>query len=251
MTLHLSRIALVITLLGLAVFTPSHRAHADKDDCSTRMSEETSRYIREMKITLKGTDPEFYSSKAEQVYLLNSGEVLKLGGRSFIRNTVAVINHKDANGKGSFYVIEQEIRPGKVFFFLKNDSQVLQSLQVELNPPDRSVSAIPSGPGVPCNQSQCNAINKKAAVIGAQMALIANQTCQRQIYCVQHCMCFAGVQSVSQDLMFIDPTSRRCWKANAEAASLSAHLWMPPTGNPLLAQAFDVAIKKQARLYTF
>lgn len=251
MTLHLSRIALVVTLIGLAVFTPSHRAQADKDECSTRMSEETSRYIREMKISLKGADSEFYSSKAEQVYLLNSEEALKLDGRNIIRNTVAVINHKDSNGKGSFYVIEQEIRPDKVVFFLKSNAKVLQSLQVALNPPDRSVSAIPSGPGVPCNQSQCNVINNKAALIGAQMALLANQTCKRQTYCVQHCMCFAGVQSVSWDIMFIDPTSRRCWIANAESASLSAHLWPVAPGNPLLAQAFDVAIKKQARLYTF
>jgi hypothetical protein len=204
-----------------------------------------------MKIPLKGADSEFYSSKAEQVYLLNSEETLKLDARKTFRNTVAVINHKDAGGKSSFYVIEQEITPGKVTFFLKKDSKVLQSLPVNLIPPRRSARLTQMIPGGPCKQSDCDDINKEKAATIAVMAARANQTCRRQGFCLQSCRCVVGVLDVTQDLMYVDPTSRNCWKFNLEVKYISAHLWAKVTESPLLAQAFEVAIKKEARLYTF
>lgn len=250
-TLQLLSIALVITLICLSDFIPSNRAHAENDECLTRMSEETSRYVREMKIPLKGTDSEFYSSKAEQVYLLNSEETLKLDARKTFRNTVAVVNHKDAGGKSSFYVIEQEITPGKVTFFLKKDSKVLQSLPVNLIRPRRSARLTQMIPGGPCKQSDCDVINKEKAATIAAMAARANQTCTRQHFCVQSCRCVVGVLAVSQDIMYVDPTSRNCWTLNADVNYLAAQLLVRVTESPLLAQAFEVAIKKESRLYTF
>lgn len=99
------------------------RLFLDNDDCSTKMSAETQRYIVETKVPLKGADSEFYASGTEQVYLLNSEERMKLDVRQTVRSTVAVINHKEASGKGSFYVIEQEIMPGQVLFSLKEQWQ--------------------------------------------------------------------------------------------------------------------------------
>jgi hypothetical protein len=244
-------IGLVLTFICLTDFMPSNRANADNDECSTRMSEETSRYVREMKIPLKGADSEFYSSKAEQVYVLNSEEILKLGARKSVKNTVAVINHKDAGGKGSFYVIEQEITPGNVTFFLKKDSKILQSLPVALNLSGRPGRLTQSIPGGPCKQSDCDVINQEKAAMLAMLAARANQTCTRQRFCVQSCRCFAGVLDVSQDIGYVDPTSRRCWTYNVDISYLSAQLWVRVTESPLLTQAFEIAIKKEALLYTF
>ena len=250
-TLQLLSLVLVMTIIGLTTLTPSNRANADNDECFTRMSEETSRYIREMKIQLKGADPEFYSSKAEQVYLLSSEETLKLDARKTVKNTVAVINHKDARGKDSFYVIEQEITPGQVTFFLKKDSEVLQSLPVKLNLPRRATRPPKIGPGVPCKQSDCDEINKEEAATDAAMAARANQTCKRQSYCVQHCECFAGALGVSQTIKYVDPTSWRCRSIKTEIKYLPLHLWIKTIEGPLLDQAFDTAIKKEVSRYTF
>jgi hypothetical protein len=249
--LQLLSLALIITIIGLTDFTPSNRANADNDECVTRMSEETFRYVREMNIPLKGADSEFYSSKAEQVYLLSSEEKLKLDDRKTVKNTVAVVNHKDASGKGGFYVIEQEIMPGKVTFFLKKDSKLLQSLPVKLNLPRRTTRPAKIGPGVPCKQSDCNQINKEEAATDAVMASLANKTCKRQTYCVQHCECFAGALGVSQNIKYVDPTSWRCRVINAETKYLSLHLWIKTIEGSLLDQAFDTAIKKEVSLYTF
>ena len=250
-TLQPLSIVLLITIIGLTDFMPSNRANAKNDERLTRMSEETSRYVREMKIPLKGADPEFYSSKAEQVYMLNSEETLKLDARKTFRNTVAVINHRDAGGKSSFYVIEQEITPGKVTFFLKKDSKILQSLPVNLIPPRMPARLTQKIPGGPCKQSDCDNINKEKAATIAVMAARANQTCVRQQFCVQSCRCSVGVLDVSQDIMYVDPTSWRCGTSNSDATYLSAQLWVRVTESPLLAQAFETAIKKEARLYTF
>ena len=250
--LKLSCFALVFAFIGLADVIPSNRARAVGDECSTRMAEETSRYVREMNIPLKGAAYEFYSSKAEQVLLLSSEEKLKADAGKGFRNTVAVINHRDAAGKGGFYVIEQEIRPGEVTFLLKKDSRVIQSLPVKLNLSRNAARIAQIGPGVGCKPSDCDAINQEEAAMDAQMAALANNTCKRITYCVQHCSCFAGSMGIAQVLKYVDPTSKGCWKVNAQSAQhLSAQLWFKVTESTLLAQAFDVAIKKEVGLYRF
>ncbi|HEV2861706.1 MAG TPA: hypothetical protein VGX48_11910 [Pyrinomonadaceae bacterium] len=214
------------------------------------MAEETSRFIREQNIPLKGAAYEFYGSKSEQVFLLGSEEKLKPEAARGFRNTVAVINHKDAAGGGGFYVVEQEIRPGEVTFTLKKDSKVIQSLPVRLNPSGR-VRAAQIGPGVGCKPSDCDAINGAEVNFDAQMVAMANQTCKRVSYCVQHCECFAGTMGISYVLKYVDPTAKSCWYANADYKSLSANLWLKVAEGPLLETALDAAIKKEVKLYNF
>lgn len=252
-TLQLLCVALVFTFIGLAVLIPPNRASAVADECSARMAEETSRYVREQNISLKGAAQEFYSNKAEQVLLLSSEEKLKPDAARGFRNTVAVINHRDAAGKGNFYVIEQEIRPGEVTFLLKKDSKVLQTLPVKLNPSGRAGAVAQKGPGVGCNPSSCAAINEAEAIIDAQMAAMANQTCKRVSYCVQHCDCFAGSLGISQVIKYVDPTAKGCWRFNVTFLSLSApsRLWLRVTESPLLAEALDAAVQKEVGLYHF
>jgi hypothetical protein len=242
--------AIAVVVIGLSGFTPSNRANADSRECPGRMSEETSRYVREMNIPLKGADAEFYSSREEQVYLLSSEEALNPDAGKPVRNTVAVINHKDAGGRSKFYVVEQEIRPGEVSFLLKQDSKVIQTLPVLLNLPDRSFRLAQAGPGLGCQPSTCSAINQAEAAVDANMAALANKECRRVSYCVQHCSCFAGAVGIAQVLKYVDPTSRNCWIRNVGTQYASAQFWMRFTESPLLTQALDVAIKKEVRLYT-
>jgi hypothetical protein len=249
-TLQLLSIAIAVAVIGLSGFAPSNRASADSRECSNRMSEETSRYIKEMNIPLKGADAEFYSGKAEQVYLLNSEETLNPGAGRPVRNTVAVINHKDADGRSNFYVVEQEVRPGEVSFLLKKDSKLVQTLPVQLNLPDRSFRLAQAGPGVGCQPSSCNAINQAEAAVDANMAALANKDCRRVSYCVQHCSCFAGAMGVAQVIKYVDPTSRNCWVRDVGTYYASAHFWRAVSESSLLAQALDAAIKKEVRLYT-
>lgn len=250
--LKLSCFALAFAFVGLAGLIPSNSAGAAGEECPTRLAEETSRFIREQNISLKGAAYEFYGSKSEQVFLLSSEEKLKPDAARGFRNIVAVINHKDAAGRGGFYVIEQEIRPGEVTFSLKKDSRVIQTLPVKLNPSRNAARIGKIGPGLGCNQAACDAINEEEATMDAQMAELANNTCKRITYCVQHCSCFAGSMGIAQVLKYVDPTSKGCWKVNAQSAQyLSAQLWFKVTESTLLAQAFDVAIKKEVGLYSF
>jgi len=248
--LQLLGIAIAVALIGLSGLTPSNRASADNRECSTRMSEETSRYIKEMNVSLKGADAEFYSGKDEQVYLLSSEEALNLDGGKSARNTVAVINHKDAGGRSNFYVVEQEIRPGEISFLLRQGSRVIQTLPVQLNLPERPFRLTQAGPGVGCQPSDCNAMRQAEMAVDANMAALANKDCRRVSYCVQHCECFAGAMGMAYVIKYVDPTSRNCWIRNVETQYASAQLWMRFTKSSLLAQALDVAIRKEVRLYT-
>jgi hypothetical protein len=244
-TIQLSSIALVLAIIGLMDFTSSRKVKADDGECFTGMSEETARYVREKKIPLKGTDSEFYSNRTEQVYLLSSEETLKLDSRRNIRNTVAVINHKEAGGKGGFYVIEQEIAPGRVTYFLKKDSQVLQSLPMKLFVSRESSPRAQAIPG----KCDCTELDDYARNRTATLLALANQTCHRQTECIPYCKCVGGKQSVAYNYTFFDPTSWRCRTLNA--SNQTAVLWNRVKAGTLLDQAFDTAIKKEAALYTF
>lgn len=252
-TLQLLSIAIAVAVIGLSGLTLSNRANADNRECSSRvMSEETSRYIREMNIPLKGADAEFYSGKGEQVYLLNSEEIVNPDAGRPVRQTVAVINHKGAGRGSDFYVVEQEIRSGEVSFLLTKDAKLIQTLPVRLNLPNRSFRLAQTGPGVGCQPDDCKAINQAEAAADATAVALANQECRRVSYCVQHCSCFAGAMGVAQVLKYVDPTSRNCWIRNVTVQYASAHFWprFTESENPLLAQALDTAIQKEVRLYT-
>ncbi|HEX8474974.1 MAG TPA: hypothetical protein VF666_13165 [Pyrinomonadaceae bacterium] len=243
-------IAFVITIIGLTGLMPSSKVEADNTECLSRMSEETATYIRDMKISLKGRDAEFYSNKGEQVYLLNSEEPLKLNSRRPITNTVAVVNHQDANGKRDFYVIEQEITRDKIIYALKKDSKVLQTLPIRMGSPARLKVG---GPGNPSG-CQCDAINAETNAQLAGLVTLANQTCKKQGVCLPVCHCFGGVQSIAQTLFAANPTSWNCRKFT-EVKFIASSLWgrvseESGTGT-LLDHAFEVAIKKEALLYSF
>lgn len=242
-------VLLMMTILVLAELTPSNEARADTGECFARMSEETARYVREMRIPLKGADSEFYASKAEQVYLLNSEETLNLSAGRTFKNTVAVINYKDARGGGGFYVIEQEITPGKITFFLKKDSEVLESRPVKLFVP-RGLAGRAQGPGQPCNQSDCDSINNDTRAKVAALAVEANRTCTTQHTCLPFCNCFAGKLSVAPTIIDVPPSSWRC-RTTWQVKYAESQFWIKKINGPLLIQAFDVAIKKEAGRYTF
>lgn len=245
-TIQLLSLAFVMSIIGLTSFAPVHKAGADNGECLTRMSEDTARYIREMRIPLKGADSEFYSSKTEQVYLLSSEETLKLDSRRNIKNTVAVINYKEAGSKSGFYVIEQEIARGKVTYFLKKDSRVLQTLPMNLFVGRASSPRAQAIPG----KCDCTELDEYARNRSATLLALANQTCQRQIECIPFCRCIGNKQSVAYNYTFFDPTSWRCRKLIALNFQASA-LWSLVRDGTLLDQAFDTAIKKEAGRYIF
>lgn len=245
-TFLLSGAALCLAIVVLVAFLPSSVASAKDNDCFISMSDETSRYVREAKVPLRGNDAEFYSSETEQVLLLSSDEIVKLPVRKPITSTVAVIDHRGKDGIASFYVIEQVIAPGSVTFHLRKDSRILESLQVALTSPSKSARLKPEPV---CGANDCAVINSNEAVIDAAMAALANQTCKRQLYCVEHCMCFAGKLAVAQTLKYVDPTSRRCWRVNVETRSLQ--MWNRVSAGPLLAHSFEVAVQKAVTLYRF
>jgi hypothetical protein len=49
--------------------------------CLAQMSDETTSYIMDRKIPLKGTDAQFFGNKEKQVYLVSSQEPVKLNSK--------------------------------------------------------------------------------------------------------------------------------------------------------------------------
>lgn len=239
-----SHFVIVLTLTALAGCGPTRNPTADNRDCLSTMGEETAAYIRERKIPLKGADAELYGNKEQQVYLLNSQEPVKVSADGAGKNPVAIIQHKDARGKSSFYLIEQEITAEKITFILSKDSKVLESLPVPLV---LSRAAVPD-PGGECKK-YCDSIEaNNDAQLQAVLAQ-ANQTCTRMRICLPFCHCVSGVPHIGYAMYLVPPTSWKCWKVLATEKQLSLQ-WDLPDPGPFLDQAFDTALRKTASLYT-
>jgi hypothetical protein len=236
-----------VVVLGVIAFAgcgPSRNPTADHRDCLSTMGEETAAHLREKKIPLKGADAELYGNKDQQVYLLSSQEPVKVSAEGAAKNPVAIIEHKDARGKSSFYLIEQEIGTEKITFTLSKDEKVLESVTV----PFVLSRATTPHPGGECLK-YCAGIEANNDAQLAALLAQANQTCMKLRICLPFCSCVSGVPYVGYALYLITPTSWRCWKVLATEKQLSL-AWGLPDAGPFLDQAFDTALRKAARLYT-
>ena len=240
--LQLQRSALVLTLFGLTGCLSSDKSNPGQAHGRTRMSDETAAFIRDRKIPLKSTDAEFYGNKEEQVYLLNSQERIKLGSKKSVKNTVAVVNHKQANGKSAFYLIEQEITAKQIRFVLRRDSKVLESLPIRL-------AAAPS-PGGNCKE-YCDRMDANNRAYLQVLQVEANKYCSTRHACLPMCHCVGGYGTVGGSALYaIYPTSVRCGILVTERFGAPG-FWTRRNPSPFLDQAFDTAIKKEAKLYVY
>jgi hypothetical protein len=237
-----------LALIALAGCGPSRNSTAENRDCLDGMAEETTAYIKEKKIPLKGSNGELYSNENEQVYLLSSQESVKLDSNEPVKSPVAVINRKEAGGKRSYYLIEQEITADKVTFILSKDSQVLESLPVPLVRPAKTIPG-PGGPGQGSCEGVCDSAKaENDAKIQAALAE-ANRTCLKQGLCLPVCQCVNGVPYYQQSLIDVNPTSWRCRREIA-IKNQPLHFFALRNTGPFLDEAFDIAMRKAAKLYT-
>lgn len=245
MMMRLFGMAFVISVVLMSAFVPAHQAGGDERECQNRMSEETAAYIRKMRIPLRGADSEFYGNGKEQVYVLNSGEVLSLNSRRPVGNTFAVVNHRDARGRSSFYVMEQEVAREQITISIKRDSKLLLSLPVKLVTP-RALGRVKDLP----SQGECDRINEETNEQVASFLASANQTCKTYQACLPRCN--PANQSVAQLIMIFEPTSWRCkLDATQYEAGFAHHFLVEVDEGSLLDQAFEVAIKNVSRRYTY
>lgn len=234
--------AIVLTFIVLTGCLSAKQSNSGNDAGRTRMSEETTTFIRDRKIPLTGTDAEFYGNKEEQVYLLNSQDRVKLNSKASVKNTVAVINQKRGGGKSSFYIIEQEITPNQITFVLRKDSKVIESLPI-------GVAAAPQpGGGGNCQKFCANMeANNKTQLQALQVQ--ANKTCSIIRFCLPMCGCIHGAGTVVGWAMYaIYPNSIRCAR-NVPLEDRASQFWTLQNPGPFLGKALDTAIKKEARLY--
>jgi hypothetical protein len=243
---RITRSAIALTIVGLTGCLPSNKPSAGNGDCLTRMAEETASHIRDKKIPLKGADAELHSNKEEQVYVLSSQEPVKLNPKESLKNTVAVINHKEASGKSSFYLVEQEIAPDQITFVLKKNGEVLKSVPVKLILPRQTVP----GPGVGNCESFCDSVDAENVPYFQAAQADANRTCSTATICRPACFCVGGTPSMPPTLYAFPPNSWRCWK-NVETKYVAERFWALRTESPLLDQALDAAVTKEARLYSY
>ncbi len=242
-------LAVVLTIIGLSGCMPSNRPSADTGGCLAQMSDETTAHIRDRKIPLKGTDAQLFGNKEEQVYLVSSQEPVKLNSKEVAKNVVAVINHKEAGGKSNFYLIEQEITPEQITFVLSKDSKVLESLPIKLVLPRAAIPG-PGGPDQGACQSSCDSIDADNDAQLQALLAEANSTCSDRGICLPMCTCLNGVQSIGFKIINVEPTSWRC-RRNIAVEYYDWHFFALRNPGPFLDQAFDMAIKKEARLYAF
>jgi hypothetical protein len=238
--------AAVLFLIGLMAFRTPDGAAADGGECLTRMSAETAAYIREMRIAFKGADAELYANRREQVYLLSSEEQVKLNPRRPQKSTVAVINHRGADGRGSFYVIEQEVAAGGATLTLKRGAQVLQTLRTRL--PTRA-GRVQGAQAVP-DKCDCTELDAYAAQRGKELQAEANRLCITVQECLPYCSCPFGKQTVAFNWTIFPPSWRSCRTA-IKADVRTKNLWLRVADSTLLDDAFDTAVEKAAVRYTF
>ena len=252
---HLCSLAVLLVAVCFAVYPPSGKAQSDRSECFNSMDRETAAYIRERSIAIKGRDAEFYSNKDGQVYLLHSNEAVDVGSGRAYKGTVAVLNHRAAGGRQSFYVVEQEIARNRITYQLRRDGELLETMPVTLSVPRRPVRATT---GVPFDcQKYCDAVNASNQATFQAKQAEANSTCQKVKVCVSMCYCKFGKVDEPQTLIEFKPTSRNCWTR----LDLSHQfLWALASDRFALSNeadvltlnyALDVAIRRAAARYTF
>jgi hypothetical protein len=240
---RLSGFVMVLLLIGLTAFLPPDRVAADGGECLARMSEETTAYIREMKIPLKGADARLYANRREQVYLLSSEETVKLNPGRPVKSTVAVIDHKDAGGRSVFYVIDQEIAKGQATLTLKRGTEVLQTFRTRL--PTMAVRAQAKPDECDCSYYD-NYTAQRIQFLQAE----ANRLCVTTNECVPICTCPFGKMSVAITRIYFQPTSWRC-RIAIKAEVATRYHWFKVTDDDLLDDAFDTAVEKAVGHYSF
>lgn len=244
----LSLIFCLFVFMLLSIVLPEPTVTAQQAECQIKMAAETAEYIKAKKIQLKTPRFEFYANTDEQVYVLSSNESLRVPVKQTVKNTVAVINSKDKNGKSVFYTLEQEMKTDVVTYSVKRDSVVLQSIDVKIsNSAENTFKEMKPQPQPKPSQSPSpdplcikylNDWNNMASYALAR----ANETCQRQSWCGLLCTRMDDPIHVPFSLAYVDPTSWRCARYSAILGPFIKSVW---TLTPFVNHALDAVVSSQ------
>jgi hypothetical protein len=167
----------VAAAIALFVFAANEKTQAQyRESCSREMAEETAKYVRDSKISLKDAAGEFYSDQDEQIYLLSSQEKVSLNVRKPPKRVVAVIASKVKNENTVFYVVESEFKTDSIIYSLKRNGETVQTSVVKIIGP----------PWIPPPGS-CKKINTQVQIQMAQMQQQANAACRPLRMCFPMC----------------------------------------------------------------
>lgn len=223
-------VAVAVAIFIFAAEVKTSAQYTQSNECSREMAEETEKFIRNSKISFKGTRSEFYSNKDERIYILSSETKINVSTVKPSNRIVAVINYKAENKNAGVYLVESEFRKDSINYRLKRESEVLYRFSVKLI--GQLVPWVPNPPSDPF----CDNVNNQNQIFLAQLQQQANQTCTVTGACIQGC---SNGQMNGQYIMYrFEPQNPAC-----------AILTNP--NQQQLRIAFDKSVQRDSALFTF